>query len=219
MNRQRPLPIALALILAAVVVGVWAYLKLPAGAVIPVHFSPHGDPDGFMPKAPGLALMPCIGAVVVLVLAFATRLAPNRKGLDASAEALGVVLIGVAAIFLVSEAAVVARAMDPNFDLIRWLVLAIGVLFVVVGNFLGKVRHNYLIGVRTPWTLRDERVWDKTHRFTGRLMVLGGVVLAASAVLAPGHGVLIGVLVLAAAGPGVAGVVYSRLIYVKPAGA
>jgi uncharacterized membrane protein len=219
MNRQRPLLIAMALILAAAAVGVWAYLKLPAGAVIPVHFSPHGEPNGFMLKTPGLAITPAIGAVVVLGLAFASRRAPNRKGLDASAEALGVVLIGVAAIFLVSEAAVVARAMDRNFDLIRWLFLAIGVLFVVVGNFLGKVRHNYLIGVRTPWTLRNERVWDKTHRFTGRLMVLGGVVLAASAVLAPGHDILIGVLVLAAAGPGVAGAIYSRLIYVKPAGA
>jgi uncharacterized membrane protein len=213
MNLQRPLLLAAVLIAASAAVGVWAYLTLPAGATIPVHFNAHGDPDGFMPKAPGLVLMPLIGAAVILTLAFAPRFAPDRAGLAESAAAYGVALIGVAAMFLVAEAAIAMRAMDPDFDVIRWLFLAIGILFVVTGNLLGKIRHNALFGIRTPWTLKDKRVWDKTHRFTGRLMVLGGVALAAVAFLGADHTDLIVALIACAAAPPIAGAVYSRAIY------
>jgi uncharacterized membrane protein len=200
------------LILTAAAVGVWAFQTLPTDARIAVHFTAGGAADGSMPKGPGLALLPAIGALVVAALALAPRLARWDQGLAASADVLGVALIGVAAMFLVSEVVVVRHAIDPAFDVLRALFLAIGVLFVVTGNLLGKVRHNFLVGVRTPWTVRDKRVWDKTQRFTGRLMVLAGVVLAAVAALSADHRLLIASLIACAAGPGLAGVVYSAVI-------
>jgi uncharacterized membrane protein len=215
MNLRRPLLLAAVLIAAAAAVGVWAYRMLPAGATIAVHFNPHGDADGFLPKATGLAVLPAIGAAVILALAFAPRLA-RSKGLAQSAGAYGVVLIGVAAMFLVGEAAIAVRAMDPDFDVIRWVFLAIGILFAVIGNLMGKIAPNPFIGIRTPWTLKDRRVWDSTHRFTGRLMVLGGVALAAVAFLGADHVDLIIALVVCLAGPAIAGAVYSRAIY-RPA--
>lgn len=60
------------------------------------------------------------------------------------------------------------------------MIAAAGVLFIVVGNVFGKLRWNYTVGIRTPWTLADERVWDKTHRFGGWVFVIGGFVLLAS---------------------------------------
>jgi uncharacterized membrane protein len=212
MNLQRPLMLAGVVLAAAAAVGVWAFRILPPGATIPVHFSPHGDPDGFMPKGVGLALMPAIGVLVTAILAYAPRLTPDRSGLEQSTGVYGVLLIGVAAMFLVAEAAVAMRAMDPDFDVIRWLFLAIGILFVLVGNVLGKLRHNFLLGIRTPWTLKDKRVWDRTHRFTGRLMVMAGLVLAAVAAAGVAHDLLIWVLIACAAAPGVAGFAYSRAI-------
>ena len=213
MNLQRPLLLAAVLIAASAAVGVWAYVTLPAGAAIPVHFNAHGDPDGFMAKAPGLVLMPLIGAAVILTLAFAPRLTPDRAGLAESAAAYGVALIGVAAMFLVAEAAIAMRAMDPDFDVIRWLFLAIGILFVVVGALMGRIRQNALFGIRTPWTLKDKQVWDRTQRFTGRLMVLGGVALAAVTFLGADHGDLMFALLACVGGPAIAGAIYSRAIY------
>jgi uncharacterized membrane protein len=212
MNLRRPLMLASVLIAATAVVGVWAFRTLPPGATIPVHFSPHGDPDGFMAKGAGLALMPVIGLMVIAILAYAPRLTPNKAGLEQSASVYGVLLIGVAAMFLVAEAAVAMRAMDPNFDVIRWIFLAVGVLFVLLGNLLGKLRHNFLLGIRTPWTLKDKRVWDRTHRFTGRLMVIAGVVLAAVSAIGVAHDLLIWVLIACAVAPGVVGFAYSRAI-------
>jgi len=209
---MRTTTLAAALIGATAAVGVWAYVTLPPDARIAVHFSADGVATGFMAKGPGLALLPAIGAAVVAILTYAPRLYSRDAGLEASRPALGVVLAGVAGVFLVAEIVIARHAMDPGFDVLRWLFTAIGVLFVVSGNLLGKVRQNSLFGVRTPWTLRDGRVWDKTQRFTGRLMVLGGLMLTGVALLGPSHGVLIGVLVVCAAVPGVAGVIYSAVI-------
>jgi uncharacterized membrane protein len=219
MNLQRPAFLAAILIAAAAAIGVWAFATLPPGAGVPVHFNNAGAATGYMDKGLGLAIVPAIGAVVIAALVLGFGRASPGSGIAASGSVLGVVLIGVAAMFLVSQAAVVLRAMDPDFDLIRWLFLAIGVLFVVVGNVLGKLRHNAVLGVRTRWTLADKRVWDKTHRFTGRLMVLGGVALAVVAMLSANDSLVIGTLVLCAAGPMLAGMIYSRAIAEKPASA
>jgi len=213
MNLRRPFLLACVLIAAAAVVGVWAYRMLPAGATIATHFNAGGDADGFMPKALGLATVPAIGAAVILLLAFLPRFAANRAGLAESAGAYGIVLIGVAAMFLVGEAAIAMRAMDPDFDVIRWLFLAIGILFVVVGALMGRIRQNALFGIRTPWTLKDKQVWDRTQRFTGRLMVLGGVALAAVTFLGADHGDLMFALLACVGGPAIAGAIYSRAIY------
>jgi len=213
MNLRRPFLLACVLIAAAAVVGVWAYRMLPAGATIATHFNAGGDADGFMPKALGLATVPAIGAAVILLLALLPRFAANRAGLAESAGAYGIVLIGVAAMFLVGEAAIAMRAMDPDFDVIRWLFLAIGILFVVVGALMGRIRQNALFGIRTPWTLKDKQVWDRTQRFTGRLMVLGGVALAAVTFLGADHGDLMFALLACVGGPAIAGAIYSRAIY------
>jgi len=213
MNLRRPFLLACVLIAAAAAVGVWAYRMLPAGATIAVHFNINGVADGFMPKVLGLALTPAIGAAVVLLLAFLPRLAAVRAGLADSAAAYGIALIGVAAMFLVAEAAIAVRAMDPDFDVIRWVFLAIGILFVVLGALMGRIGQNRIMGIRTPWTLKDKRVWDRTHRFTGRLVVLGGVALAVVAFLGAGHGELIVALLVFTGGPMMAGAIYSRAIY------
>jgi uncharacterized membrane protein len=61
-----------------------------------------------------------------------------------------------------------------------WISAAIGVLFIVLGNFLSKVKSNYFFGIRTPWTLASETVWNKTHRLGGKVFIMAGVLLAMS---------------------------------------
>jgi uncharacterized membrane protein len=208
MTHRRATWIAFSVIAATAVLGTWAWLRLPAAAVIAMHFDVRGTPTGFAPKTFGLFILPAIGAAVIGVLAAAPAILPGGKRLALSAEAYGTTMIGVAAVLLVSEGALIARAMDPAFEVLRWVAVAVGVLVVAIGNLLGKLRHNFVFGVRTPWTLANERVWDKTHRFTGRLMVASGVALAAASELLP-RGALVALIVLAAAGPAVVGGLYS----------
>ena len=214
MNITRPAILSAGLVAASAALGLWAYETLPDQARIALHFGLNGQPDGFAPKGWGLALLPIISAGVLALLYVLPRMA-RQKGLEASAGPYGLMMIGVMAVLLVAQATVVARAMDPAVDVLRYVFVSVGVLFAVLGNILGKVRHNFIFGIRTPWTLMNETVWDKTHRFTGRLMFVGGLVLAAAAILSPNHALILGVLISAAAGPALAGAVYSWMIFPK----
>jgi uncharacterized membrane protein len=211
MRLQRSVLLALVLIAAAAAVGAWAYRMLPTDAQIAVHFNAQGDADGFAPKWPGLFVTPMIGLAVVALLALAPRMGRGRA-LAQAPGVFGIVLIGVAAMFLVAEAALAMRALDPAFDVLRWLFLAVGILFVVIGAVLGRIPPNGLFGIRTRWTLADAGVWNRTHRFTGRLVTLAGVVLAAIATLGTDHVDLFVAMVVCVVGPALAGVVYSRAI-------
>jgi uncharacterized membrane protein len=215
MRLQRSLLLALVLIAASGAVGVWAWRMLPAGAEIATHFSIGGEPNGFMSKGPGLAVAPIAGFFVVLLLVVAPRWTRGGEALVRSGV-YGILLIGVAAMFLVAEAGLAMHALAPSFDVMRWIFVALGILFVLVGAVLGRIPPNGLAGVRTPWTLADADVWARTHRFTGRLLTLGGVALAAVATLGADHVDLVVALVVCILGPALAGVIYSRAI-AKPA--
>jgi uncharacterized membrane protein len=66
-------------------------------------------------------------------------------------------------------------ALSKPLDLNRALMGALFLLLALLGNVLGRVRRNFYIGVRTPWTLANERVWDATHRFAAKVFVLAGL--------------------------------------------
>jgi uncharacterized membrane protein len=80
-----------------------------------------------------------------------------------------------------------------------------------MGNFLGKVRKNFFLGIRTPWTLASDEVWAKTHRLGGWCFVIAGVLVALSAVLVPDVQWLVYIIIGMALIP----VVYSYIAYRK----
>jgi uncharacterized membrane protein len=57
----------------------------------------------------------------------------------------------------------------------RIIVAGVGLMFIVLGNYMGKVRKNFFIGIRTPWTLASDEVWSRTHRLGGKVFVLTGI--------------------------------------------
>ena len=87
--------------------------------------------------------------------------------------------------------------------------VGIGLLLIVTGNFLGKVRRNFFVGIRTPWTLANEEVWLRTHRLGGKTFVLGGVLMLASV----GVGASVGLCSLVAVVAALVPAVYSYVVY------
>ena len=216
MNLTRPLILAVAFTAASIGLGVWAYLQLPAHVTFGMNYGLDGRPHSFLPKGEGLAIMPGVAMLVVSILAVAPYRSRAKTGLLASADSYGLLLSSLAALFLVAQAALIAHAFDPAFDVLRWVFLAGAVLIALVGNTLGKVRPNDVFGLRTRWTLADPRVWDKTHRFTGRAMVAGGLIFAVVAFLIPDHRLLIAAFVLCVVVPLITGAIYSRRISAQP---
>lgn len=175
MRTSNPSLIAAALVALTAAVALWAWINLPVGAGVPINTLGLDGVRHMGSSRIVLWLIPGISLVVTLALTFG----PSRAGVAAAAQPYGTTLIAIAALLLIVEYALVGRARDPGFNVMRPVALATGGLLLAIGNYLGKARQNAVFGIRTPWTLADASVWDKTHRFTGRGMVLGGLALIA----------------------------------------
>lgn len=196
-------------VLAELAVSAWAWGEIPDGALVPIHWGIDGRADGFAPKEVGLLVAPAITALLTVLLVVIPRFEPRRENLARSGRAYRTVVVGIVVLLGVLHAAAVLAAVDPTVDVARVVATAVGLLFAVIGNQLGKVRSNYMFGIRTPWTLASDRSWDRTHRFAGRLWVVVGLGLAVLAIAGVAGGALATVLLGGLLLSTVASVIYS----------
>jgi uncharacterized membrane protein len=204
--------ISAGLIAAAFAAALWAWYALPAGAGVPVNYLGLDGVRHHAVSRTALWLIPLISGFVTVVMTFAPGFGMHRD-VERGAQVFDMTLISVAGLMLVVEVALIGRAMDPDFNVMRPVAIATGVLLLAVGNYLGKARQNGFIGLKTPWTLANAGVWDKTHRFTGRAMVLGGLVLIVLGVLFREAAVLGAAIAACSALPMLVGAAHSRSLY------
>jgi len=89
-------------------------------------------------------------------------------------------------LFMLGLHAVILRAaLGYPVAIERVVPLGMGVLFIVIGNLLPRARPNWFVGIRTPWTLSSDRVWENTHRFGGRVFVASGLLILVGAFVVP----------------------------------
>lgn len=168
-----------------------AMLALAAGALFQttksefaVRWDLHGHPFGFLDARLAVLIVPLTAVALSALFAVAPRILPPRS-LDRSAVVWTAVWTGMLIALFVAQAAVIALNLGVKVNTPRLAAFIVAGMFAFIGNYMGKIRYNFAIGLRTPWTLSDERVWDKTHRFLGRAMVAGAVLLAAATFLTP----------------------------------
>jgi uncharacterized membrane protein len=154
-------------------------------APIATHFGIDGQADGYMPRDVALAFGPALMLVFGLLLWVLPALSPKGASLKRSQSAFDAAQLAIIAFLAVVHVVVVLKALGVQVDILSTLSLSVGFLFLIIGNVLPKTRFNYFMGIRTPWTLSDEHVWDKTHRLAGPLFMLAGVVVILSACLLP----------------------------------
>jgi immunity protein, SdpI family len=168
---------------SAAVVGVMtllsalAWTQLPAGADIPIHWGIDGQVDGYASKEVGLSLVPILAVAIAALLAVIPRFEPRRVNLERSGKAYGAIWITIITFLGGIHALTVAAALGADLQIPRLILFGIGALFVVIGNYLPTVRPNFMMGIRTPWTLASDLSWVRTHRVGGRLFVIEGIVL------------------------------------------
>jgi uncharacterized membrane protein len=182
MTRRGLIGASVATVLALAVLAAVALGRLPAGATLPTHWNAAGEIDGRMPAATALFVGVAITAVVALVCALVPALEPDRARRDAGAPVLHAAWAGMLALMVVIEAKVAAPAFGWRLPALLPMMM-VGVLLIVIGNVLPKSRPGFFVGIRTPWTLTDPENWIATHRFGARTMILGGLLVAAAAVL------------------------------------
>ena len=212
MTPRPPIAIAAALVAASAAAGVWGYLVLPAGATIALQMGLDGRMHQHLPKAEGLAVLPAVAAIVVASLAWGASRPRYRDALEAAGRPFGAIMTGVAGLLLVAQAVLIQAARDTDFQLMPPVAIACGVFLMMLGDSLGKARHNIFVGVRTRATLDDPRVWDKTHRLTARLMFAGGMLLTLAGFTLHDPRALAASIVLCAGGPPLVGAARSLML-------
>lgn len=190
MHTKRLLIVA-ALILAAILaVSVWAWTQVPAGERVPVHWGPDGQIDRYGGKFEAFLVTPIATLGVTLLLAIVPRFAGRPRNFERSAKAYNAVCIGVLLVMLVVHVDVVLSALGKGPSVPTIPLAALGALFVLIGSHMGTIRSNYVLGIRTPWTLASELSWEKTHRLGGRLFVAWGLLVIIAALVGPIAGII-----------------------------
>jgi len=160
------------IIAAMVLAGCYALAHVPADARVPVHFDVYGRPNGYAPAWVGLLSLPFITAALWGLRAILPRIDPRGDRLARSGRAFDTICVATSAVLAAGQTLIVGGTLGVSINAGHFLLAMLGLFLMVIGNVFGKLRWNYTVGIRTPWTLADERVWDQTHRFGGRVFVL-----------------------------------------------
>lgn len=211
MKLNTPTVVAAALAAVSVAASVAAYVRLPE--LVPVHWGPDGAVDGYASRPLFVALLPALMLLVPLLLAFVARRSSRQENLRRSAAAIDAALNCTTLLLFAVHMSMLAFALGVPVDMPK--VAASGTAFMLlgIGNVLGKTRSNRLIGIRTRWTLANERVWDRTHRLGGKLLFAEGLIALAAIWLSPAtaHVMAAVIAVLTATATGLA--LYSFVLF------
>jgi uncharacterized membrane protein len=146
------------LIAAMAAAGAWALLHVGVGAEVPIHFDLSGTPNNFAPAWFGLFILPALGALLWLLPAILPRIDPRGENVRRSVRALGKILLASTIVIALAQAMIVCATMGVRIDTTHLVGVMLGGMFMAIGNVFGKLRWNYTVGIRTPWTLANERV-------------------------------------------------------------
>jgi len=162
---------AIVLTLAALAATALVYPHLPATIVR--HWDLHGRPNGYSPKWTVFLFPPGMGLLILLTWLLPS-LSPRHFEVDSFRRAYLQIMLMIIGLLAFANAAILWSNLGHNVS-IQWALIVVCVFFVLLGNLMGKVRRNFFIGVRTPWTLASDRVWYATHRLAAKTFVIGGL--------------------------------------------
>lgn len=210
-TKKEILPISL--IVLAYIVGIVSYSYLPE--MMPSHWNAQGQVDGWSNKNFAVFFFPSITLAVYLLMLFIPLIDPLRKNYPKFALPYfwfrTIFVFFFVSLYFYTLAAGAGFKMNINY----FIIPAMSVLFIFIGIFIPKIKKNYFVGIRTPWTIHSEEAWDKTHQIGGKFFIAAGL-LSLFSLLLPEYmfQIFIGVILMAALVP----VAYSYFIFRKIGG-
>ena len=210
MSTKLSITISFVLIAIAALVGLVLYIQLPDP--MPSHWNAAGEIDGYMSKFWGVWLMPLITLAFTLLLAAVPAIDPLKANIEKFRGLYNVFIVGFVAYMLYVYGLTLAAALGVQFNMTYMLIPAVGLLFVGISFLIEKAKRNFFIGIRTPWTLSSDEVWEKTHKLGAWSFRIGGVLVVIVTFLGENAAwLLLPVLLLMALTP----VVYSYFVFAR----
>jgi uncharacterized membrane protein len=176
-------PALLVLALMAAIAA-WSWPRVPER--MPVHFGFDGRPDAWGGRVEGLLIVPAVAAGLYAVFLVLPRLDPGRANYPGFAGAYLTIRLLALGVLMAVQVAMVAAARGAAPDMNLLGAPLVGVALMVVGNLMGKIRPNWFVGFRTPWTLSSKQAWTRTHRAAGWVLIACGALFVIAGVLGRG---------------------------------
>ena len=166
--------ISFVLVLLSFVMAAILYPTMPLKLVS--HWNAAGEPDGYMSKFWGLFLMPIISLVIFILFILLPYIDPLKKNYKQFRDYYeGFILLMIGFLFYVFLLSVFWN-IDMHFSINQMLIPALAFMFYYSSILIEKAKMNWFVGIRTPWTLSSQKVWDKTHKLGGRLFKFAAAV-------------------------------------------
>ncbi|MDR6999759.1 SdpI family protein [Neobacillus niacini] len=190
-------------------VNILVYSKLPEK--VPVHWGINGEVNRFGSRLElvGLGALP---VVMFFFLNYLPAIDPKKESYKMHKTAYSIINLVIILFLSCINLIAIASALGYHVPMQKVVPMLLGILFIVLGNYMVQIRHNYFVGFRNPWTLASEYVWKKTHRFGGYVLVMIGLIsIVASFLGTIGMQLFFAALVI-----GVVGIyLYSYLLFKK----
>ena len=170
-----------AIVAAAIAMSAVAYPRLPEQ--VPVHWGIRGEPDRWGSRFEGAILLPFVMLAAWVLLRVLPRVDPRAPNYAKMQSTYDFMVSAVMTLLLIVHAMLLAAGLGYAVPVGRLTPVLIGALFAMLGNVLPRARPNWWFGIRTPWTLSNDRVWARTHRVGGYAMTAAGIVILAGAAL------------------------------------
>ncbi|MBL8080596.1 MAG: SdpI family protein [Anaerolineales bacterium] len=173
MNTKTTSIIVLTLIAIAVIAGAVLWNQLPDQ--MPSHWNANDEVDGTMPRFWGVFLMPLITLGMFVLFLVLPAIDPLKANIAQFRETFNIFIVLIVAFMLYIHGLTLAWGLGyQNFKMSAAMLPFMGILFIAIGYLLRQAKRNFFIGIRTPWTLSSDSVWDKTHQLGSVLFMLSG---------------------------------------------
>ena len=166
--------IILLIILISFAVGIYLYPLFPD--TMASHWNVQGQVDGYMSKFWGAFLMPFIVVGLFLLFIVIPKIDPLKENIEKFRKYYETFIVAIILFLFYLYILTLLWNLGVRFDMNRFLIPAFGILFYCAGILVENAKRNWFIGIRTPWTLSSEVVWEKTHKIGGKLFKIAGII-------------------------------------------
>jgi len=176
------------MILLSFLIAIYFYPQMPEK--IASHWNSQGQVNGYMSKFWGLFLMPFISIALFLLFIIIPKIDPLKKNIEKFRKYFDLLIIFIFIFLFYIYTLTILWNLGITFNMTLAMVPALGILFYFVGIVTEKAKRNWFIGIRTPWTLSSDIVWNKTHKIGGKLFKIAALI-AFSGLFFPKYAILL----------------------------